>query len=333
MPANRSSSPSGAQRPSTWADRTDSHAFELAEEPLFPAPIRLLLVSDLFLHRAGVRGLLEAAGIRVVAEASGCDEAVGLAVREQPDITVLDLDLRGDVFVCLSEILSSAPLSRIIALSDQARAADHLSLIERGATGLVLKTEPPGSLIQAIHKVNGGEVWLPRRTMAQILRRFAQRRRVEHAESAKIGSLSRREREIVAIVCEGLKNLAIADRLFVSEATVRNHLTSILAKLGVSDRFQLAVYAFRNGLVGQQGGRSLNGSDVTYVPGGAIDLVGEIKKASRGRLHQCASGQRMSRRLRHLGMMSEARRGLSCTESGYTRDNHAKTCMQQTIVA
>ena len=80
-------------------------------------------------------------------------------------------------------------------------------------------------------------------------RRIARRRHIQDAEAEKIASLTRREHEIIALVGEGLKNGAIADRLFVSEATVRNHLTSILSKLGLSDRFELAVYAFRHGLV------------------------------------------------------------------------------------
>jgi len=215
-------------------------------------PVRILLVSDLFLHRAGLRRLLEGAGNRVVAEAARSDEAVTLAVRECPDIIIVDIDLRDDAFACLRSILTCALHSRIIALSDRARAGDHLALIELGATGLVLKCEPPDVLIKAIEKVNAGEVWLPRSTTAQVLGRFAQRRLVADIEGAKIAALSRREREIVPLVCDGLKNPGIANRLFVSEATVRNHMTSILAKLGVSDRFELAVYAFRHGMARNQ---------------------------------------------------------------------------------
>ena len=120
-------------------------------------------------------------------------------------------------------------------------------LIELGATGLVLKNERPEVLMKAIRKVHGGEVWLDRTITARVLARIARRRHTQDAEAEKIASLTRREHEIIALVGEGLKNGAIADRLFVSEATVRNHLTSILSKLGLSDRFELAVYAFRHG--------------------------------------------------------------------------------------
>ena len=221
--------------------RLDAAAFDQA--------IRILLVSDLLLDRAGIHHVLDVAGIIVIGQAATCDEATSLAARERPDVILLDLDLRSDAFKCVGEIVAAAPGSRIIALSDRTRAADHHTLVELGATGLVLKNERPEILVKAIRKVHGGEVWLDRSITAQVLGRIARRRHQKDVEADKIATLTRREREIVALVGEGLKNAAIAGRLFVSEATVRNHLTSILAKLGVSDRFELAVYAFRQGLV------------------------------------------------------------------------------------
>jgi two-component system, NarL family, nitrate/nitrite response regulator NarL len=213
-------------------------------------PIRVLVISDLLLMRAGLHHVLEAAGILFVGEAGTCDEAVGLAARERPDVILVDLDLRSDTFQCVEEIVSAAPGSRVIALSDRTRAADHHVLVELlGATGLVLKNEGPEVLIKAIRKVFTGEVWLDRTNTAAVLVRIARRRHTEDIEAAKIATLTRREHEIITLVGEGLKNGAIAQRLFVSEATVRNHLTSILDKLSLSNRFELAVYALRQGLV------------------------------------------------------------------------------------
>ena len=212
--------------------------------------IRVLVISDLLLGRAGLHHVLEnASGIVLVGEAGTSEEAIDIAGRERPDIVLIDLDLRADTFHCVEKIAVAAPESRMIALSDRTHAADHHVLIELGATGLVLKSERPEVLIKAIRKVHGGEVWLDRTITARVLGRIAQRRHVQDAEAGKIASLTRREHEIIALIGEGLKNGAVAERLCVSEATVRNHLTSILSKLDLSDRFELAVYAFRHGLV------------------------------------------------------------------------------------
>ena len=214
------------------------------------AAIRVLLISDLLLDRAGLRRMLEdTSGILFVGEAASGAEAVDLAARERPDVILIDLDLRSDAFDCVTKITACAPQSRVIALSDRTRAADHHVLIELGATGLVLKSERPEILIKAISKVHSGEVWLDRTVTARVLARIVQRRNSHDAEADKISSLTPREHEIIALVGEGMKNGTIAERLFVSEATVRNHLTSILSKLELSDRFELAVYAFRHGLV------------------------------------------------------------------------------------
>lgn len=212
--------------------------------------IRVLLISDLLLGRVGLHCVLqEAPGIELVGEAGTCDEAIELALRERPHIILIEVDLRADALQCLERIVSTIPESRVIALSDRTHAADHKLLIELGATGLVLKNERPEVLIKAIRKVHGGEVWLDRTITARVLTGIVQRGHVRDIEAEKIATLTRRELEIIRLVGEGLKNAAIAERLFVSEATVRNHLTSILSKLELSDRFELAVYAFRRGLV------------------------------------------------------------------------------------
>jgi DNA-binding NarL/FixJ family response regulator len=212
--------------------------------------IRVLLVSNQLLMRAGLRHLLETAGIVLVGEAATCDEALILSARDDPDVVVLDLDSRGDTLACLEELAAGEDEGRrVIALSDRGHASDHPAFVELGAVGLVLKNEGPEVLIKAIKKVHAGELWLDRVNTAQVFRRMARRRVEENAEAVKIAALTKREHEIISHIGEGLKNATIAQRLCISEATVRNHLTSILDKLGVSDRFELAVYAFRHGLV------------------------------------------------------------------------------------
>jgi two-component system, NarL family, nitrate/nitrite response regulator NarL len=211
--------------------------------------VRVLLVCNQLLVRAGLRHLLERAGIVLAGEATTCQEALMLTARERPDIVVLDLDSPTEAFVCLERLASAPEPARVIALSDRNTALEHASFVELGAVGLVMKHETPEVLFKAIEKVHAGELWLDRTNTAHVLRRMTRRRLQQSAEAARIASLTKREHQIIALVGEGLKNAAIADRLFISEATVRNHVTSILDKLGVSDRFELAVYAFKQGLV------------------------------------------------------------------------------------
>ncbi len=137
--------------------------------------------------------------------------------------------------------------SRVLVFAMSTDPALALRAMEIGASGVVSKSSSGELLVRAIQKVHAGELWLDRLQTAKVLSHAM--RRVKDPERTKIESLTKREREIVAKVGEGLKNSAIATQLFISEATVRNHLTSILGKLELSGRFEQAVYAIRNGLV------------------------------------------------------------------------------------
>jgi two-component system nitrate/nitrite response regulator NarL len=212
------------------------------------AGIKVLLVSDLLMMRQALRLLLETNGCTVVAEVELCEDASKAAATLPPDIFLVDVDSGPAALVCLDDLVSIHP-GRIIALAHPGIGADQARLIEHGAAGVVLKNQPHSVLLKAITKVHAGEAWIDRANTARLLTRISRRRHEDHSEAEKIGKLTAREREIIALVGEGLKNAAIAERLFISEATVRNHLTSILDKLGVSDRFELAVYTFRHGLV------------------------------------------------------------------------------------
>jgi DNA-binding NarL/FixJ family response regulator len=116
--------------------------------------------------------------------------------------------------------------------------------------GVVLKEQPAEVLVMAIEKVHAGEAWFDRSTLASVLASFAdpQHPQEPYSHAARIATLTKREREVITLVAQSLKNRAIADRLFIREATVRHHLSSIFDKLGVSDRAELMLYAIRHGL-------------------------------------------------------------------------------------
>lgn len=215
-------------------------------------PIRILLVDDHVIMRAGLRMLIENhKGMVVVGEAGTRIDALAIAEREQPEIILLDLDMGGESGLdFLRELLDTATKARVVMLTGVRDPDAHRRAVQLGAMGLVLKDKAAEVLIKAIEKVHAGEVWLDRYLTASVLSEMSQSTSFRRAdpEGEKIRSLTNRELEIIGLVCEGLKNKQIADRLFISEATVRNHLTSILSKLELSDRFELALYSYRQRL-------------------------------------------------------------------------------------
>ncbi len=217
-----------------------------------PQSVRVLIVDDHGIMRAGLRMLLESQpGITVVGEASTCADALALATSTQPDVTVLDLDLGGENAVeSIPTLLCTAPETRILVLTGVRDPEVHRQAIRHGALGLVLKEKAVETLLQAITKVRAGEVWLEPTMIARVLGDLTRPQPSPQAssEAAKIASLTEREREVITLVGEGLRNKHIAERLYISEATVRHHLTAVFAKLGVSDRFELAIYAYQHGL-------------------------------------------------------------------------------------
>jgi two-component system, NarL family, nitrate/nitrite response regulator NarL len=211
--------------------------------------IRILIVDNQTVVRQGLRLLIEnRPNMRVVGEAGNRDEALALANGEQPDVILLELDLGGSSGIdFLPELISSARSARVIVLTGMRDPEAHRRAVRLGATGLVLKEQASDILLRAIERVHAGEAWIDHRMTASVIVEYSRRHKVDQ-EAAKIATLTDREHEIVTVVSEGLKSKQIAEKLFISEATVRNHLTSILGKLGVSDRFELALYAYRHSL-------------------------------------------------------------------------------------
>jgi len=193
------------------------------------------------------------AGITVVGEAGNGSEALAAAARTQPDIIVLDLDLGGESGLdCFPELRTVASTARVLVLTGVRDPELHRQAVRLGAMGLVLKEKAAEVLLQAIEKVHAGEVWLESTMIARVLGEMTRTRvsQPPDPEAAKIASLTEREREVVQLMSEGLRNKQIADRLGISETTVRHHLTSIFAKLGVTDRLELVIYTYRHDLAG-----------------------------------------------------------------------------------
>jgi DNA-binding NarL/FixJ family response regulator len=189
-------------------------------------------------------------GMTVVAMASNRVEALELASRAAPNLIILDLDLGGEnALDFLTQLQETASNARILVLTGLRDTDAHRQAVQLGAMGVVLKEHAPDVLIKAIEKVHAGEIWLDRPTMGRMLRELSGRDEKEvDPEVAKIESLTQREREVVALIAEGLKNKQIAQRLFISQTTVTHHLSSIYSKLGVSDRLELVIYAFAHKL-------------------------------------------------------------------------------------
>jgi DNA-binding NarL/FixJ family response regulator len=214
--------------------------------------IRVLLVDDHAVVRAGLRMLIESQpGLSVVGEAAKRADALAIAAREHPNIILLDLDLGGDSGLdLLPDLLTTATQSRVILLTGMRDPQAHHRAVLLGAMGVVLKEQAAEVVVKAIEKVHAGEVWLDRSMTARVLAEMSRTRTAKETdpEAIKIASLTEREREVIPLIGEGLKNKQIGDRLCISEATVRHHLTSIFSKLGVSDRLELVIYVYRYGL-------------------------------------------------------------------------------------
>lgn len=215
--------------------------------------VRVMLVDDHAVLRMGLQMLIEShAGMEIVAEAGDCAEALAKAGEKRPDVILLDLDLGGvDGLELIPQLLEISAKSLIIVLTGVRDTDAHERAVRLGARGVVLKDKADEQLITAIEKVCAGELWLSRMMIGRVFADMV--RGAPHSalspEAESVSRLTERERQVIALVAEGLKNKEIADRLFISEPTVRHHLTSIFDKLNVGSRLELVIYSYRHGIV------------------------------------------------------------------------------------
>jgi DNA-binding NarL/FixJ family response regulator len=215
-------------------------------------PIRVLLLDHHTLVREGMQLLLAGqSGIEIAGGAGSSSEALALCRQSEPDIILLELNLDGELNTeIIPGLLAAAPHAQVILVTGIDEIDIHHLAVQMGAMGVVPKMETHQVLLKAIEKVHAGEVWIDRTMMANVLAKLSRARLLEqdNPEKAKIALLSEREKDVISLIGQGLKNRDIASRLSISETTVRHHLTSIYSKLHVTDRLELIIYAYRNGL-------------------------------------------------------------------------------------
>ena len=211
-------------------------------------PITVLLVDDHELVRRGVRAFLETQeGITVVAEAGDGEEAVRLAAEHAPDVALMDLIMPGmDGVEATRRLVARSPRTNVVMLTSYHDDEHIFPAIRAGALSYVLKEVGPDELAEAVRKAADGEAVLHPRVAARVVRELHGARR---DETNVFQELSDRELEVLKLIAEGLSNHEISSRLYVSEKTVKSHVSNILGKLHLADRTQAAVYAWRQGVV------------------------------------------------------------------------------------
>ncbi len=219
-----------------------------------PARIRVMIADDHPIVRDGLKKMLSLEDdIEVVAMASDGREVLDQVAQHQPDIILLDLRMPNlDGISTLQTLQQKNCPAKVIILTASEDKNEFVQAMKLGARGIVLKQTASELIVKSIRKVYAGEIWLDSQTTAAVMRQFAS----PSAEPAPVqggrvrerSPLSAREREIVALVAQGYKNKEMAEKMFISEQTVKNHLHNIFDKLGVSDRLELALYAIHKGL-------------------------------------------------------------------------------------
>jgi DNA-binding NarL/FixJ family response regulator len=213
--------------------------------------IRILVADDQMLVRAGFSALLGAEdGVEVVGVAADGEQAVSLARSQRPDVVLMDIRMPGlDGLEASRRILGDPALAdvRVVILTTFETDEYIFEAIRLGASGFLVKDTEPGDLIKAIRVVAAGESLLSPGVTRRLIEEFA-RRAKEPLALPGIDDLTEREREVMGLVALGLSNDEIAQRLVVSPATSKTHVSRIMIKLGARDRAQLVVFAYESGL-------------------------------------------------------------------------------------
>lgn len=211
--------------------------------------ICVAIVDDHTMVRQGLKQILELEDdITVIAQASNGEEAINIARTEQPDVILMDINMPGmNGLEAIKEMKDEKISSKIIVLTIHEDRDYLFKTLHMGAEGYVLKDADPNILIEAIRSVNSGQSYIQANMTKELVKEF---KRVTHnnKEKSKPNNLTSREIEVLELIAEGMINREIAQKLFISEKTVKNHISNIFKKLNVSDRTQAAIYAYKNNI-------------------------------------------------------------------------------------
>jgi DNA-binding NarL/FixJ family response regulator len=215
--------------------------------------VRVVVVDDQLLVRAGFRVLVDSApDLEVIGEAGDGVEAVELARRERPDVVLMDIRMpRMDGLEATRRIVADELLDgvRVLVLTTFDLDEYVYQALRAGASGFLLKDTPPADLLAAIRVVAAGDALLAPSVTRRLIQEFARRPEPATVAPVALAALTDREREVLALVARGLSNAEIAERLYVSAATTKTHVSRVLAKLQARDRAQLVMLAYETGLV------------------------------------------------------------------------------------
>jgi DNA-binding NarL/FixJ family response regulator len=215
--------------------------------------IRLLIVDDQELVRTGFRLFLETQDdLEVVGEAGDGQQAIERARELRPDVILMDIRMpRMDGVEATARLTSAGiePPPRVLVLTTFDLDEYVFGALRAGAAGLLLKDAPRERLIEAIRVVHGGDALLSPSITRRLIENFAARTDPPQPPPSLLGQLTPREREVLALVARGLSNGEIAERLVITEATVKSHVGSLLMKLGLRDRVQAVVFAYEHGII------------------------------------------------------------------------------------
>lgn len=216
-------------------------------------PIKVIVVEDETVVRYALARLLgDEDDIDVAAEAGDGDQALTLARLHRPDVILMDLGIpRRDGLQVTREIMAELPDTAVVVLSVHHDDEHLFGAVKAGARGYVLKDAPPDLILRAVRAAAEGEGFLAPALVRRVMSEFARLTRLRTAARELFSSLTPREMQVLELIGNGLRNRDIAARLFISEKTVKNHVSSILAKLHVNDRIEAALLAEKHGLTEQ----------------------------------------------------------------------------------